>query len=213
MKLIKKVKLNKKNIIVATVIIIVIIAIAAAYGLRKKSDSINTGKAKAVSTEQKKEAKKTNTGANKKDIAENSETKAKSEDKAETEKKDDNDEKTAKSENKASKSLSGNTGTSNSNGSSSVSQGSSSSTASSGSSSQPKRWVVDKPAWDEVVTKYRTEIVTKYYCGGRYFETYEEGYAYYLEAGADAGSLSPVNVEVQVPYTETIHHDEVGHWE
>ena len=212
MKLIKKenLKVNKKDLIIGAVIIIAIIAIAAAYGLSKKSDSINTGKAKAVSTEQKKETKKTNKGKKKKDIAGKDENKAKSEEKE----KDDKEEETAKGENKASKS------SSNTKSGSSTASTPSNSSNSSGSSSthaqKPKRWVVDQAAWDETVTKYRTETVTKYYCGGQYFDDYNSGYAYYmseLEKGNNVGSLSPVTQEIQVPYQEVIHHDEVGHWE
>lgn len=68
MKLIKKenLKVNKKELIIGAVIIIAIIAIAAAYGLSKKSDSINTGKAKAVSTEQKRKLKRPIKGKRKK---------------------------------------------------------------------------------------------------------------------------------------------------
>ena len=209
MKLIKKenLKVNKKELIIGAVIIIAIIAIAAAYGLSKKSDSINTGKAKAVSTEQKKETKKTNKGEKKKDIAGKDENKAKSEEK-------EKDDKEAKGENKASKS------SSNTKSGSSTASTPSYSSNSSGSGStpaqKPKRWVVDQAAWDETVTKYRTETVTKYYCGGQYFDDYNSGYAYYmseLEKGNNVGSLSPVTQEIQVPYQEVIHHDEVGHWE
>ena len=98
-----------------------------------------------------------------------------------------------------------------------------------------KKWVVDKPAWTETinhpatyktVTKYRTEQDIKYYYGGKTYDTYEEGYAQYAKDGDEGnpkGSLSPITVDVQVPYqeqivdkeawTETINHPEEGHWE
>jgi hypothetical protein len=95
-----------------------------------------------------------------------------------------------------------------------------------------KVWIVDQAAWTETinypatykeVTKYRTETVTKYYCNGKYFDDYESGYEYYINSEKSIGSLSPVEVNVQVQYTETvvdkpawtetINHPEKGHWE
>lgn len=81
-------------------------------------------------------------------------------------------------------------------------------------------WIVDKAAWTETVTKYRTETqqYTVYRCSdGAEFNDYESAYAYYSNM-LDEGT--PVNFgpftkarTVQVPYTETITHSEEGHWE
>lgn len=83
-----------------------------------------------------------------------------------------------------------------------------------------KVWVVDKAAWTETVTKYRTETqqYTVYRCSdGTEFPDYESAYVYYCQKG-DAGegiNFGPVTKTetVQVPYTETINHPEEGHWE
>lgn len=77
-----------------------------------------------------------------------------------------------------------------------------------------KVWIVDKPAWTETVTKYRNEQVTKYKCDDKLFNTYDEGYEYYIRDDSPAvEGLYPVTVTEQVPYTETINHPEEGHWE
>lgn len=81
-------------------------------------------------------------------------------------------------------------------------------------------WVVDKAAWTETVTKYRTETqqYTVYVCNGVEFPDYSSGYAYqdkiYEEEGINT-RLYPMTKTrtVQVPYTETINHSEEGHWE
>lgn len=91
-----------------------------------------------------------------------------------------------------------------------------------GSSGHTKQrvWVVDKAAWTETVTKYRTETqqYTVYVCNGVEFHDYSSGYAYqekiYEEEGINT-RLYPLTKTrtVQVPYTETINHPEEGHWE
>ena len=104
-----------------------------------------------------------------------------------------------------------------------ASSGNTSSTRKSGGSSghaKQRVWVVDKAAWTETVTKYRTETqqYTVYRCSdGTEFNDYESAYAYYSNM-LDEGT--PVNFgpftktrTVQVPYTETINHPEEGHWE
>lgn len=214
MKLIKKenLKVNKKELIIGAVIIIAIIAIAAAYGLSKKSDSINTGKAKAVSTEQKKETKKTNKGEKKKDIAEKDENKAKSEEKE----KDDKEEKTAKGENKASKSSSN-----TKSGSSTASTPSHSSTSSGSSSapaSKPKRWVVDQAAWDETVQEPVYDYRPTWWAimnDGSTKIFYSEAEVYQLAVDGYVGSYGNGQDEQYISgyTTRVIHHDEVGHWE
>ena len=104
-----------------------------------------------------------------------------------------------------------------------ASSGSTASTRKSGGSSghtKQRVWVVDKAAWTETVTKYRTDTqqYTVYRCSdGAEFDDYESAYVYYIHMD-DEGT--PVNFgpftktrTVQVPYTETINHPEEGHWE
>lgn len=91
----------------------------------------------------------------------------------------------------------------------------------SGSSHAKQRvWIVDKAAWTETVTKYRTETqqYTVYRCSdGAEFPDYASAYAYYEEQGDNGNYLNFGAVTktrtVQVPYTETINHPEEGHWE
>lgn len=117
-------------------------------------------------------------------------------------------------------SVSGGSSSNSSGGTSNSSSGSSSGgSGSSSSSGKTKVWVVDQAAWTETVTKYREQTVTKYKCigerGEKIVNTYEEGYAYYmgeLEAGYTC-SFGPVKITEQVPYTETITHEEEGHYE
>lgn len=81
-------------------------------------------------------------------------------------------------------------------------------------------WVVDKEAWTETVTKYRTETqqYTVYRANdGTEFNDYASANAY-LEKLSEEGipcHIGPVTKTrtVQVPYTETINHPEEGHWE
>lgn len=81
-------------------------------------------------------------------------------------------------------------------------------------------WIVDKEAWTETVTKYRTETqqYTVYRCSdGAEFNDYESAYVYYCQKGDEGEGINfgPVTKTrtVQVPYTETITHPEEGHWE
>lgn len=92
----------------------------------------------------------------------------------------------------------------------------------SGSSGHVKQrvWVVDKAAWNETVTKYRTETqqYTVYICNGVEFPDYSSGYAYqdkiYEEEGINTRLYPATKTRtVQIPYTETINHPEEGHWE
>ena len=104
-----------------------------------------------------------------------------------------------------------------SSGGSSVSQ-----TASKGTKNRAKQrvWVVDRAAWTETVTKYRTETqqYTVYRANdGTEFNDYASANAY-LEKLSEEGipcHIGPVTKTrtVQVPYTETISHPEEGHWE
>lgn len=84
----------------------------------------------------------------------------------------------------------------------------SSGNSSSNSSSKP-----DKPShthnWQpvyETVTKYTTELVTKYYCNGKYFDDYASGYDYFdwCTDNAISASLHPVDIEVEVSYEDEV---------
>lgn len=204
-------KIKKKELIIGIVAILLIVAIGITYGINKSGSK--AVEPKKIEKTAKKENKKEKGTVSKADKSEDKKTDAKSEKKAEDKKKEDSGDKAAKSENNGTKTSSNSSSTHNA---STPSHSSNSSGSGSTPAQKPKRWVVDQAAWDETVTKYRTETVTKYYCGGQYFDDYNSGYAYYmseLEKGNNVGSLSPVTQEIQVPYQEVIHHDEVGHWE
>lgn len=96
-----------------------------------------------------------------------------------------------------------------------------SSSTSSSNTSKPvaktKVWVVDKTAWTEKVTKYRTETqtYTVYRCqDGTEFNNYDVAYQYYVRTPS-SGGFGPVNKTrtVTVPYYEYINHPEQGHYE
>lgn len=204
-------KIKKKELIIGIVAILLIVAIGIAYGISKSGSK--AVEPKKIEKTAKKENKKEKSKVSKADRSEDKKTDAKSDARAEDGKKEDSGDKAVKSENNGTK-KSANSKSSTHN--ASTPSHSSSSGSGSAPAPKPKRWVVDQAAWDETVTKYRTETVTKYYCGGQYFDDYNSGYAYYmseLEKGNNVGSLSPVTQEIQVPYQEVIHHDEVGHWE
>ena len=85
-----------------------------------------------------------------------------------------------------------------------------------------KVWIVDKPAWTETVTKYRTE--TKYRPTW-WINVNGSHLVFYSEAAQEAkldeldsqgipsswGNGEDEAYTVQVPYTETINHPEEGH--
>ena len=97
-----------------------------------------------------------------------------------------------------------------------------SSSASSSNTSKPvaktKVWVVDKAAWTQTVTKYRTETqsYTVYYFprSGKEFSNYDAAYQYYAN-NDNTGGFGPVTrtKTVTVPYYEYINHPEQGHYE
>jgi len=98
----------------------------------------------------------------------------------------------------------------------------SSNASSSSNASKPaaktKVWVVDKSAWTEKVTKYRTETQTyTVYRNqrGMEFSTYDAAYAYYANPDNVGAAFGPVNKTrtVTVPYYEYINHPEQGHYE
>lgn len=116
----------------------------------------------------------------------------------------DNGTVTTTSSTKVVKKSTGSKNHSSNSGSNTPSSGSSSNSSSGGSKpSKPSH----SHGWTpHYATGYRTETyyVTKYVCNGKYFDSYEAGYAYYIELG-DQGipsHLRPVDVEQteQVPY-------------
>ena len=81
-------------------------------------------------------------------------------------------------------------------------------------------WVVDEPAWDETVDKTEEKQVQKYQCRcGEIFDSGDAWDAHWAsfdwETAADYhdGWTSVYVYETVVVGTETIHHDEVGHYE
>lgn len=91
------------------------------------------------------------------------------------------------------------------------------STSSTTARAKTKVWVVDKAAWTEKVTKYRTETqtYTVYRCqDGTEFSNYDVAYQYYVRTPS-SGGFGPVNKTrtVTVPYYEYINHPEQGHYE
>ena len=92
------------------------------------------------------------------------------------------------------------------------------STSSTTTRTKTKVWVVDKAAWTEKVTKYRTETQTyTVYRNqrGMEFSTYDAAYAYYANPDNVGAAFGPVNKTrtVTVPYYEYINHPEQGHYE
>ena len=213
-----KIKENKKLFILIVIISLIAILLGS-YAIYKNSNKDETAnkiekseklekKAEKKAEKKLKEAKKS---GNKEEIA-----------KAEKELKEA-EKKTEEVKNKKSAS-SPSASSSNENTSKSTptalkpSTSSSSGTTSTKPSPKPKEkqkvWIVDKPAWTETVTKYRTEQVTKYKYGDEIFDTYDEGYEAYSDpAKFGRGNLGPITITEQVPYTETITHPEEGHWE
>lgn len=91
------------------------------------------------------------------------------------------------------------------------------STPSSTAKAKTKVWVVDRAAWTETVTKYRTETqeYTVYrFANGREFDNYDAACQYYANTPGAGGSDSYIKTRtVTVPYYEYINHPEQGHWE
>ena len=105
----------------------------------------------------------------------------------------------------------------------STASGNSGSKRTSGSSGHVKQrvWVVDKAAWNETVTKYRTETKSKIVyktSDGKIFNTAREAQAHqgWMVDNTDQTCnwwSENETYTTQIPYTETINHPEEGHWE
>ena len=206
-------KMKKKEFIIGIVAIVLIAAIGIAYSLSKAGSKTDEPK-KIEKTAKKEDNKKVKTARDKASKAEDEKTNAKSDVKSEDEKKNDGTEKAVKSEIEGSKASS-----SAKSSSSSASTPSHSSSSSSGTAPapKPKRWVVDKPAWDEEVRQ--PVYVNTWWCrleDGTMLTFYseQEAYNYYMNNFCSWGTgdrvPDPSGATEVVGY---IHHDEVGHWE
>lgn len=206
-------KMKKKEFIICIVAIVLIAAIGIAYSLSKAGSKTDEPK-KIEKTAKKEDKKKVKTARDKASKAEDEKTNAKSDVKSEDEKKDNDTENAVKSEIKGSK-----TSSSAKSSSSSINAPSHSSSSGSGSAPapKPKRWVVDKPAWDEEVRQ--PVYVNTWWCrleDGTMLTFYseQEAYNYYMNNFCSWGTgdrvPDPSGATEVVGY---IHHDEVGHWE
>lgn len=207
-----KIKNNKK--LFAIILIISLLAVLlGSYAIYKNSNKEETTskieKSEKFEKEAEKKLKEAKKSGDKEEIA-----------KAEKELKEA-EEKTEEVK-KSSSSTSASSSSANTNKSTPTASKPSASSSSAVSNTKPspkpkekqKVWIVDKPAWTETVTKYRTEQVTKYKYGDEIFDTYDEGYEAYSDpAKFGRGNLGPITITEQVPYTETINHPEEGHWE
>ncbi|MBF1147794.1 MAG: hypothetical protein HXL87_06400 [[Eubacterium] sulci] len=206
-------KIKKKELIIGIVAIVLIAAIGIAYGISKQGST--TDKLKKIEKISKKEdKKKVKTTGVKPGKAEDKKTDAKSDVRAEDDKKEESVDKAAKSENNSSK-TSSNSKPSTHN--ASTPSHSISSDSGSAPAPKPKRWVVDKPAWDEEVRQ--PVYVNTWWCrleDGTMLTFYseQEAYNYYMNNFCSWGTgdrvQDPSGATEVVGY---IHHDEVGHWE
>lgn len=206
-------KIKKKELIIGIVAIVLIAAIGIAYGISKQGST--TDKLKKIEKISKKEdKKKVKTTGVKPGKAEDKKTDAKSDVRAEDDKKEESVDKAAKSENNSTK-TSSNSKPSTHN--ASTPSHSISSDSGSAPAPKPKRWVVDKPAWDEEVRQ--PVYVNTWWCrleDGTMLTFYseQEAYNYYMNNFCSWGTgdrvQDPSGATEVVGY---IHHDEVGHWE
>nr|DAD85851.1 MAG TPA: hypothetical protein [Siphoviridae sp. ctutT7] len=206
-------KIKKKELIIGIVAIVLIAAIGIAYGISKQGST--TDKPKKIEKISKKEdKKKVKTTGVKPGKAEDKKTDAKSDVRAEDDKKKESVDKAAKSENNSTK-TSSNSKPSTHN--ASTPSHSISSDSGSAPAPKPKRWVVDKPAWDEEVRQ--PVYVNTWWCrleDGTMLTFYseQEAYNYYMNNFCSWGTgdrvPDPSGATEVVGY---IHHDEVGHWE
>ena len=206
-------KIKKKELIIGIVAIVLIAAIGIAYGISKQGST--TDKPKKIEKISKKEdKKKVKTTGVKPGKAEDKKTDAKSDVRDEDDKKEESVDKAAKSENNSTK-TSSNSKPSTHN--ASTPSHSISSDSGSAPAPKPKRWVVDKPAWDEEVRQ--PVYVNTWWCrleDGTMLTFYseQEAYNYYMNNFCSWGTgdrvPDPSGATEVVGY---IHHDEVGHWE
>ena len=206
-------KIKKKELIIGIVAIVLIAAIGIAYGISKQGST--TDKPMKIEKISKKEdKKKVKTTGVKPGKAEDKKTDAKSDVRAEDDKKEESVDKAAKSENNSTK-TSSNSKPSTHN--ASTPSHSISSDSGSAPAPKPKRWVVDKPAWDEEVRQ--PVYVNTWWCrleDGTMLTFYseQEAYNYYMNNFCSWGTgdrvPDPSGATEVVGY---IHHDEVGHWE
>lgn len=206
-------KIKKKELAIGIVAIILIATVGTIYGLSKSGGTTDEVK-KIEKTAKKEDKKKVKTAGVKLGKAEDKKTDTKSDVKAEDDKKEESVDKAAKSENNSTK-TSSNSKPSTHN--ASTPSHSISSDSGSAPAPKPKRWVVDKPAWDEEVRQ--PVYVNTWWCrleDGTMLTFYseQEAYNYYMNNFCSWGTgdrvPDPSGATEVVGY---IHHDEVGHWE
>lgn len=211
-------KIKKKELAIGIVAIVLITAIGIAYGISKPGSTTDEPK-KIEKTVKKKVKKKVKTTGIKSDKAEDKKSDAKSDVKAEDEKKEESGEKISKSDNNGTKSSSS---TKSSTSNSSISSHSNSASSGSAPAPKPKRWVVDKPAWDEEVRqpvyvntwwiKLIDGTIKTYYNKNEWINAHNN----YDDNGIPHSWGNGERVPDPSGATEVvgyIHHDEVGHWE
>lgn len=209
-------KIKKKELIIGIVAIILIATVGTIYGLSKSGGTTDEPK-KIEKTAKKEDKKKVKTAGVKSGKAEDKKTDTKSDVKAEDEKKEEIGEKVGKSENNSTKpSSSARSSTS------SINPPSHNSSSSSGTAPapKPKRWVVDKPAWDEEVRQpvYVNTWWVKFVDGTtKIYYNEAEAYSLYRDRpdivdswGTGERVADPSGATEVVGY---IPHAEVGHWE
>lgn len=211
-------KIKKKELAIGIVAIVLITAIGIAYGISKPGSTTDEPK-KIEKTVKKKVKKKVKTTGIKSDKAEDKKSDAKSDVKAEDEKKEESGDKIGKSDNNGTKSSSS---TKSSTSNSSISSHSNSASSGSAPAPKPKRWVIDKPAWDEEVRqpvyvntwwiKLIDGTIKTYYNKNEWINAHNN----YDDNGIPHSWGNGERVPDPSGATEVvgyIHHDEVGHWE
>lgn len=208
-------KIEKKELVIGIVAIILIATVGTIYGLSKSGGTTDEPK-KIEKTAKKEDKKKVKTAGVKSGKAEDKKTDTKSDVKAEDEKKEEIGEKVGKSENNSTKpSSSARSSTSSINSPSH----SSSSVSGSAPAPKPKRWVVDKAAWDETVEVPVYKTVTEYWIrltNGTIltYESWNECENAMDKYGSEVAANGSGSKQVLSGYNKTmIHHEEVGHWE
>ena len=211
-------KIKKKELAIGIVAIILIATVGTIYGLSKSGSKTDEPK-KIEKTAKKEDKKKVKTAGVKSGKAEDEKTDTKSDVKAEDEKKEEIGEKIGKSDNNGTKSSSS---TRSSTPNSSISSHSNSASSGSAPAPKPKRWVVDKPAWDEEVRqpvyvntwwiKLIDGTIKTYYNKNEWINAHNN----YDDNGIPHSWGNGERVPDPSGATEVvgyIHHDEVGHWE
>lgn len=222
--LMKKMKENRKMVIIVAVLILVLCA-SGIYAITRNADTDSTKRAKTTTQSVEKTKKVKQATKEQKDAEKALEEAKKSGDKEAIEKAEKKLIEAKKEFKEVSNSSKSSSSTPSKGGESkpSVTPSKPSEPSTPSTPSKPaKRWIVDKPAWTETVTKYKTETYyvptwwIKGYNGNIRIYYDKSKWWYDCENGEDVGSWGNGEDEArtkQVPYTETINHPEEGHWE